>query len=279
MDSAGQKTSTSKGVEKLNQLIGLTTVKQQLGEIINSIRANKRRAEITSVGGNDFLTFVFRGNPTTGKTTVARMMGEILCEYGILKSPEVVECSRFEIVGPYIGQTAPRVRELFERAKGKTLFIDEIHSLATSEHDDFGKEAINEIVALMTSPEFQGQMAFVITGYPDETNNFLAQNPGIKRRFNYYIDFEDYTNEELWEIFLSVAKSAGFTVEDNCRETAIKCFKSIPRGKNFGNAGCAHELFQITKLNLDNRIAATFDLDNVDASVLNTITLQDFSVK
>jgi SpoVK/Ycf46/Vps4 family AAA+-type ATPase len=263
-----------KGIQKLNELIGLTQMKQTLENILTSIKADEIRAEKLGIESNKAnLNFVFRGNPGTGKTTVARIMGEILCEYGLLNSSDVVECSRSQIIGQYSGQTAPKVRELFEGAKGKVLFFDEIYSLVTSEHDDFGKEAINEIVALMTSTEYQGQMAFVIAGYPHETNNFIAQNPGLHGRFNHYVDFEDYTNEELWQIYL--LKSKSFNVGENCKDTAISWFESCPRSKNFKNARYAEDLLKITKDSLDKRITK-LDLDNVEASVLNTILLQDF---
>ena len=262
-----------KGIEKLNTLIGLAQMKQTLETILTSIKADKNRSETL---GENVLNFVFYGNPGTGKTTVARIMGEILCEYGLLYSPEVIECSRSQIVAGYLGQTAPRVRALFERAKGKVLFFDEIYSLVNGPHDEFGKEAINEIVAIMTSTEFQGQMVFVIAGYPKETKDFLAQNPEFNRIFNYHIDFEDYSDEELWNIYLLKVAHFKFRVDDNCKTKAIDWFKSRPRGADFKNAVYANDLLSITKNNLDKRIAK-LDLDNIDdMNVLNTIISQDF---
>ncbi|GHV72629.1 hypothetical protein FACS1894201_02980 [Bacteroidia bacterium] len=269
-------TESGKGIQKLNKLIGLTQMKQTLETILTSIKADKIRNEKLNIDSSkNVLNFVFRGNPGTGKTTVARIMGEILFEYGLLNSPDVVECSRSQIIAKYAGQTAPRVRALFESAKGKVLFFDEIYSLVNGTHDEFGKEAINEIVALMTSPEFQGQMAFVIAGYPKQTDNFIAQNPGLNRRFNYYIDFEDYSDEELWDIYQLKVADIKFRVEENCKTTAINWFKLRPRSADFKNAGYADELLGITKSNLDKRIAK-LDLDNTESSILNTIILQDF---
>jgi SpoVK/Ycf46/Vps4 family AAA+-type ATPase len=260
------------GMAKLNNLIGLTQMKTTLSNILTTIKQDKLRAEtVKGYKSKDCgLNFVFRGNPGTGKTTVAGFMGKILHEYGLLSSSEVVECRRESIVAQYVGQTAPRVEKLFRDAIGKTLFIDEAYSLKHDEHDQFGQEAIDTIVGLMTDSRYVGKMAFVIAGYPAKTDAFIASNPGLKRRFNYFIDFEDYTNDDLLQIFEKKVVNNGFLLSDGCSENALAWFGAQPRGEDFANAGLADRLFGIVKSNLDRRTSTVPDAD------LMTVTPEDF---
>jgi AAA+ superfamily predicted ATPase len=268
---------TFTGLLKLNELIGLNQMKSSLRGILNSIKADKLRAEHSGTTSSGYkLNFVFRGNPGTGKTKVARFLGEILSEIGLLNDSEPIECRREDIVAGYVGQTAPRVKQKFIDAIGKVLFIDEAYAICIGEHDQFGKEAVNAIVGNLTDTSFQGKMAFVIAGYPDDIDEFIQQNQGLNRRFNYFIDFEDYSNEELWQIFKVMVKEQNLKVVEDCRDLAVGWFSQFQRIKGFENAGLSERLLGITKSNLDTRIANASADERKFPEFLNTILKIDF---
>ena len=268
---------TFTGLLKLNELIGLAQMKSSLRGILNSIKADKLRAEHSGINSSGYkLNFVFRGNPGTGKTKVARFLGEILSEIGLLNESEPIECRREDLIGETIGSTAPKVKQKFIDAIGRVLFIDEAYAICQSEYDPYGKEAVNAIVGNLTDPTFQGKMAFVIAGYPDDIDGFIQQNQGLNRRFNYFIDFEDYSNEELWQIFNIMSKEQNLKVTEDCRDLAVDWFRQFPRIKGFENAGLSERLLGITKSNLDTRIANAATEERKIPEFLNTITQIDF---
>jgi AAA+ superfamily predicted ATPase len=264
---------------KLNSLIGMSKVKSSLSNILHPIEADKIRKEKLGTTGSEAcinLNFVFRGNPGTGKTIVARLTGEILCEYGLLDSSEIVECTRNDIIGPYVGHTVNNLRALFESAVGKTLFFKEVFSPVLDKQDSFGKEVVNTIIGLMTDPLFNGKMAVIISGYPHTIDDFLVQNPEISRLFNHIIDFDDYSNEELGQIYRQMIEKSGFKLDDGCEAKAVEWFEKQTRGKNFANARLASCLVDLTKTNLDTRIVDA-DEEILSHEFLVTIIEQDFS--
>ncbi|GHT58821.1 hypothetical protein AGMMS50239_04100 [Bacteroidia bacterium] len=274
-----KKSDEYSGLKKLNSLIGLSQMKNSLENILKTIKADKIREEkLGLINTNYKLNFVFRGNPGTGKTTVARLLGEILCEYGLLSDTEVVECRKEDITGKFLGETEQKVKELFSNAVGKVLFFDEIYSLVDNygSGGGYGADAINTIVGLMTDQRYSGKMAFVIAGYPDETNNFITRNPGLTRRFNFYVDFDDYSNEDLLQIYLKMILDNNLHIAEGCEKKALQWFSQQSRGKDFKNAGFAEELLGITKGSLDQRIADCEDIENIQAETLITITEFDF---
>lgn len=258
--------------DRLNDMIGLDCMKQAVRKIMTSIKGAYRRGKSADVN----LGFVFMGNPGTGKTTVARFMGEILCEIGAIQTPDVIEVTRSGLVAGYSGQTALKVDKLFDSAIGKVLFIDEVYSICSGEHDDFGKEALSSIVANLTKPKYMGKMATIIAGYPEDTQKFIDINPGMDRRLPNKIVFTDYSNEELREIFIKKGAERGFVIETGAQDILLGCFQSIDRGKNFGNAAVAENLLSRSIANLDLRIETTYAEDEeVEEDVLNTITRDD----
>ena len=264
-----------KGLEELDKMIGLHSMKAALKKILNGIKADQRRAE-AGLSSNKLLklNFVFTGNPGTGKTTVAKKMGAILCGYGLLSSSDVIEVGRSMVIGKYQGHTASGVKELFDKATGKTLFIDEVYALCQGENDTFGKEAIDEIVRCLTDDTYTGKMAMVIAGYTNEVNDFIDKNTGMRSRFNHFSAFEDYTDEELWQILYKHATSENFQFEAGCDTKAIEWFAQQPRNKGFANGRLAADnLLPVLKSNMDSRISAS---DNNDIDFLTTILLQDF---
>lgn len=273
---AAKADSSSTGIAKLNSLTGLNQMKATLKRILNSIKADKVRNERSGKDSKGYkLNFVFRGNPGTGKTTVARLLGEILTDYGLLSDSKVEECRREDIIGEYSGHTAPKVKQKFVDAIGRVLFIDEAYSICQGIHDEFGREAIGAIVGNLTDENFQGKMAFIIAGYTNEINEFISQNQGLQSRFNLYIDFEDYSNEELWEIYCQKVTDAGLSILDICKPLAIDWFGQWIRDKSFSNGRLAENLVGITKSNLDTRLES-LDLETLPNEILHTITEIDF---
>jgi SpoVK/Ycf46/Vps4 family AAA+-type ATPase len=273
-----QGVNQGKGISKLNSLIGLSNMKLQLQKILNAIKVDNMREEKFGIPSNNFkLNFVFLGNPGTGKTTVARLLGDILCDYGLLSESQVIECHRKDIISDYGGgNTASKVEKLFENAIGKVLFFDEAYSIKNSDVDSSGDDAISTIVGNLTSEKYMGKMAFIIAGYPEETLKFINENPGLKSRFNYYINFEDYSNEELWEILKLQADKEKFNINDDCSTIAINWFKKITRNKSFSNGRLCEELFSELKSNFNERISKLENRSELNVDILNTIIKDDF---
>jgi len=217
---------------KLKQMTGLQSVKDQIENLVALTRFNlARQPEQTHlIAPPPHLVFV--GNPGTGKTTVAGLLGSIYKSLGILSSGHVKVVSRADLVGSYIGQTAPKVRNACRAAVGGVLFIDEAYSLSESK-DGYGDEAIQTLLVEMEN--HRGKFAVVIAGYPDLMRSFIASNPGLQSRFDRQITFDDYSDTELIEIFLVLAKGQNLTLGDGALETLQKCISSSARGKDFGN--------------------------------------------
>lgn len=183
---------------ELNGLTGLTEVKRHVQEIQAFAAVGLRRAGVGLKNPVQGLHMIFTGNPGTGKTTVARLLGRLFAAMGMLKQGHLVEVERADLVGEYIGHTAHRTREVVRRALGGVLFLDEAYSLARGGEKDFGKEAIDCIVRGME--EHRGELVLILAGYPAEMAWFMAQNPGLRSRFPLQLNFPDYTAPELLEI-------------------------------------------------------------------------------
>ena len=284
------------GVEKLNALIGLSEVKDQIRNMMNIIRVSNKCNEYGIKRPKVGMNTVFTGNPGTGKTTVARILGQIYKEEGILPKGQFVEVSRADIVGKYVGHTAPMVKSAFEKAKGGILYIDEAYSLV-GDNDSFGQEAVDTIVKLME--ENREDTMVIVAGYPAQMREFLDSNPGLRSRFPKTICFKDYTSAELLEIFQLF-----------CSEYGIKCSRAVLKSieeyletevhdhrKSFGNARGVRNLFEAMLENQANRLVesgkidpkgvSTFikkdipvrniikDIGNVDPKLLNFSSKQD----
>jgi len=245
---------------KLDNLIGLDHVKKQVrdhAKYISFLQLRKEKGFVESEKIN--VHSVFIGNPGTGKTTVATMMGLLYKKMGILSKGHVHEVDRVDLVGEYIGQTAPKVKEAIEKARGGILFIDEAYALARSNDDskDFGREVIEILVKEMSNG--LGDMAVIVAGYPGEMNHFLDSNPGLKSRFKIYYEFSDYLPQELQEIALYTCKLKEVELTEDAKmrinEIIINAFRS--RDRSFGNARFVHDLIEKAKINLGLRIMAS----------------------
>lgn len=203
--------TTDQAMQKLNNLVGLQEVKEQV-EKLTAFAWMMRERERQGLGNQPLsLHMAFKGNPGTGKTTVARILGEVLYSVGVLETPNVVEVSRSDMIGEYIGQSLPKVNKIIAKAKGGILLIDEAYSIVRSDSmRDYGYEVLDHLVKVME--DRRDEFMVIFTGYQKELDDFLDVNTGLKSRINYHMFFPDYNKEELVEIFLCLARERSFDV-------------------------------------------------------------------
>jgi SpoVK/Ycf46/Vps4 family AAA+-type ATPase len=263
---------------RLNSLVGLHHIKQKVSEHAQYLKFVQLRKDKGFKEDSDLsIHAVFTGNPGTGKTTVAKMMGKIYKKMGLLSRGHVHEVDRVNLVGEYIGQTAPKVKEAIEKAKGGILFIDEAYSLARSNDDskDFGREVIEILVKEMS--DGTGDFAVIVAGYPNEMRHFLQSNPGLKSRFKLYYEFQDYLPKELWEIVNYASRAMELAFESNAQELLNKIILRAyrQRDKTFGNARYVYDLVGRAKMNLGLRIMSTENPKDSSSEQLKLILLED----
>lgn len=229
------------------------------------------------------LNFVFMGNPGTGKTTVAYKMGKILFNLGILPSPEVIKVGAEDLIKGYVGQTGRNVKKIFRQAKGKVLFIDEAHNLIPylpGTKTDFQGSVINTMVNLLTDPEYDGNMAVILAGYPEEMKRLIKTDLGLDRRFPYKILFENFSDETLLQIFLNELKRRGYKYEAGVPQKALEYFSKIPRNESFSNADIvvgANGLIARLERNLRQRCLQKYRKgQSIEENEYQTIYLKDF---
>ena len=234
---------------ELNSLIGLDGVKEEIRLMIEELRQQKLEAEIN---GTDFKGvkgdhYLFLGNPGTGKTTVARLMGNMLHSLGVLPRPDVIEVSRSDLVAGYSGQTALKTREVVNKAMGAILFIDEAYSLIQGPHDNFGTECVSELLKLLE--DRKGKFVCIAAGYTREMQQFLDSNSGLKSRFNKSINFEDYNADQLMDIFRLNCRKEGYTIDPEAEKLLVQKFSDIyaNRSFDFGNAREVRNIFREVK--------------------------------
>lgn len=271
-----------KGIDEvmfeLDSLIGLTPIKQKIREYSDYLRFVKLRKERGFVESDRInLHAVFKGNPGTGKTTVARLLGQIYKELGLLKKGHVHEVDRADLVAEYIGQTAPKTKEAIKKAKDGILFIDEAYALARKDDDnkDFGKEVIEILLKELSDAD---NIAIVVAGYPSEMETFLESNPGLKSRFTIHYDFPDYTPQELVEIAGFASNKRGIGLSDNAAVSLKKFLtdRYRERDKFFGNARLVNSMLDEAKINLGLRVMKTEKPEELDSVALSTLEKEDF---
>ncbi len=263
---------------ELDNLIGLTEIKTQVNnhaQYIKYLRLRKEKGFRENV--NPMVHSVFIGNPGTGKTTVAKMMGKLYKKMGLLTKGHVHEVDRVDLVGEYIGQTAPKVKEAIDKARGGVLFIDEAYALARSADDskDFGREVIEMLLKEMSNGP--GNLVVIVAGYPKEMKYFMDSNPGLKSRFKLFFEFRDYLPEELMNI-------ASYTCEQKQVKFSPAALKVLDhhivdayrnRDRTFGNARYVNDIIEKAKINLGLRVMAHENPKDLDKKVLSTISLKD----
>lgn len=248
-------------LEELNALVGLNEVKTEIRSLVNLIKVRKMREKYCLPEIEMSYHMVFTGNPGTGKTTLARLVGKIYKELGILTHGEMTETDRSGLVAGYVGQTALKVKEVVEKAVGGILFIDEAYALASNGANDFGGEAIDTLVKLME--DHRDNLVVIVAGYTEEMKRFLKSNTGLVSRFNRFIPFPDYTTQELVEILSGMAGKAGLKLEDGLKETIYYYLESMgsKEKEEFGNARGIRNLFETMVVNQANRLVTMAECD------------------
>lgn len=229
-------------LEELDALVGLEAVKTEVRLVANLIKVQNLRKERGLPVVDTSRHLVFTGNPGTGKTTVARLLAQIYRTLGALEKGQLVETDRSGLVAGYVGQTAIKVRQVFDSAVGGMLLIDEAYALARGSENDFGREAIDTLVKLME--DHRDDIAVVAAGYPDEMHGFVESNPGLRSRFPKTIHFPDYSTDELIAIFEIMAEKNGYELAEATVAKLRSLLDAYPRDKGFGNARVSRNLFE-----------------------------------
>ena len=265
-------------MSNLQGMIGLTDIKNKIADYISYLKFLKLRQEQGFEESQKLsLHTVFTGNPGTGKTTVAQMLGKIYHKMGLLSKGAVMEVGRAELVGKYIGQTAPKVKEVIDKARGGILFIDEAYALVRSENDeqDFGREVVEILIKEMS--DGPGDLAILVAGYPQQMQVFLDSNPGLKSRFNLYYHFPDYLPQELMQIadLKAEQKQVHFTGEARSfmQEKLVDAYRN--RDRSFGNARLVNAWVEEAKMNMGLRIVRSTDLHSLTQTQLKEIAVDD----
>lgn len=223
-------------LDELDELIGLTSVKELVHEIKAFIEIHRKRLDENLVSEPLVLHMIFKGNPGTGKTTVARILGKLFKEINVLSKGHLIEVERADLVGEYIGHTALKTREQLKRAYGGILFIDEAYSLARGGEKDFGKEAVDTLVKAMEDQK--DNLILILAGYKREMDDFIKTNPGLKSRFPIYIVFPDYSIRELLLIADLMLRQRQYELTEGARK-ALKRIVELKTGKGHEHSGNA----------------------------------------
>ena len=263
--------------QELDDLIGLGSVKEEVRSLANFVKLQKEREAKGLKTAKVSYHLVFYGSPGTGKTTVARIVGRIYKDLGVLKRGHTVETDRAGLCGQYVGQTGPKTDSVIAKALDGVLFIDEAYSLVPEggSGNDYGQEAISTILKRME--DYRDRLVVIVAGYKGEMQRFIDSNPGLQSRFNRYIDFPDYTGGELSQIFKMYMKKNQYTLSADAEKYLKERFDDAVahKDRNFGNARYARNVFEKSIQAQANRLANEKDLDKLSKDKLTELTVDD----
>jgi SpoVK/Ycf46/Vps4 family AAA+-type ATPase len=264
-------------LEELNSLVGLEKVKSKVKDLIAYQRIQVLRKESGLTTPKSTLHLAFTGNPGTGKTTVARIVGRIYRQIGLLSKGHFIEVSRTDLIAGYQGQTALKVKDVIERAKGGVLFIDEAYSITENDHaDSYGRECLTELTKALE--DYRDDLVVIVAGYTEPMKKFFDSNPGLKSRFNTYIEFEDYNAENLLQILNSMCIKADYVLEP---ALALKIEEGISRilvqkDNLFSNGRYVRNLFESLVMNHARRVSTLNSPNLADLKTLNKDDIPDY---
>ena len=253
-------------LNKLNELVGLDNVKKEVYKLVEYLKYIEKTKKYLNLQDPN-LHMVFTGNPGTGKTTVARIIGEILYKLGYAKNNKFIEITPKDLIAGYVGQTAIKTAKVLEQNKGGVIFIDEAYVFA-SRAQEFADEALAEVLKELEKKE----TIFIFAGYKEEMQNFIEMNSGLTSRIGYYLDYKDYSKEELYQIFETKVTNMGFIIDDKLKDIVINKIEIAKNNKNFGNGRYIDKL--IDKLILEHSVNTK---NNKRKDKLITLTDKDFT--
>lgn len=262
-------------LDELNALVGLEKVKSKVQDLIVYQKIQKMRREQNLHSAKNTLHLAFTGNPGTGKTTVARIVGRIYKQIGLLSKGHFVEVSRTDLIAGYQGQTALKVKKVIEQAKGGVLFIDEAYSITENDHtDSYGRECLTELTKALE--DYREDLVVIVAGYTEPMNQFFESNPGLKSRFNTFIEFNDYSSNELDEILVPMCKKNDYILTDEVKEKIHFYFEqqTSSKDKSFSNGRLVRNLFDDLVMNHARRV---INVKNPGREELSTIKVEDFA--
>ena len=260
----------------LNQLIGLKSVKEKVQDLLAYQKVHKMRMNNNLYSQKNTLHLAFTGNPGTGKTTVARIVGRIYKKLGLLSQGHFIEVSRTDLIAGYQGQTALKVKSVIERAKGGVLFIDEAYSITENEQSDsYGKECLTELTKALE--DYREDLVVIVAGYTKPMYQFFESNPGLKSRFNTFIEFDDYDADELLEILLSICLSNDYILTEDLKKKVYFYFveQLDKKADDFANGRFVRNIYDDLVMNHARRTAK---LNKPTKEDLSIIILEDFKV-